>query len=131
MSAERGEGPIATVLLVDDEENILSSVRRVLRNERYRLIAATSGAMALELLEQHEIDLIVSDARMPGIDGATLLAQVQQRWPECLRILLTGYADITTTIKAINQGQIYRYISKPWDDDELRLIIRQALAFQF
>lgn len=131
MGAERDEGPIATVLLVDDEENILSSVRRVLRNERYRLIAATSGAMALELLEQHEVDLIVSDARMPGMDGATLLAQVQQRWPECLRILLTGYADITTTIKAINQGQIYRYISKPWDDDELRLIIRQALAFQF
>lgn len=131
MIAERDDGPIATVLLVDDEENILSSLRRVLRNERYLLLAANNGVAALELLEQHEVDLIVSDARMPGMDGATLLAQVQQRWPKCLRILLTGYADITTTVKAINEGQIYRYISKPWDDDELRLIIRQALAFQF
>lgn len=131
MIAERDDGAIATVLLVDDEENILSSLRRVLRNEHYLLLTANSGIAALELLEQHDVDLIVSDARMPGMDGATLLAKVQQCWPKCLRILLTGYADITTTVKAINEGQIYRYISKPWDDDELRLIIRQALAFQF
>jgi response regulator RpfG family c-di-GMP phosphodiesterase len=68
---------------------------------------------------------------MPGMDGATLLAEVKRRWPGCVRILLTGYADLTTTVKAINEGQVYRYISKPWDDDELRLIIRQALAFQY
>jgi len=121
----------ATLLLVDDEDNILSSLRRVLRNEPYRLLTAGSGEAALDLLEQQPVDLVISDARMPGMDGATLLAVVQQRWPQCLRMLLTGYADITTTIKAINEGQIYRYISKPWDDDELRLIIRQALAFQY
>lgn len=122
--------PIATLLLVDDEENILNSLRRVLRNQPYRLLTANGGDEALEIFEQQTIDLVISDARMPGMDGATLLARIQQRRPECLRILLTGYADISTTVKAINEGQIYRYISKPWDDDELRLIIGQALAFQ-
>ena len=121
---------LATLLLVDDEDNILNSLRRVLRNEPYHLLTTGSGEAALDLLEQQPVDLVISDARMPGMDGATLLSEVQQRWPQCLRILLTGYADITTTVKAINEGQIYRYISKPWDDDELRLIIRQALAFQ-
>jgi response regulator RpfG family c-di-GMP phosphodiesterase len=124
-----GREPL-TLLLVDDEENILNSLRRVLRGEPYKLLTAGCGDAALQQLEQAHVDLVISDARMPGMDGATLLAQVQQRWPNCLRILLTGYADLTTTVKAINEGQIYRYISKPWDDDELRLIIRQALAFQ-
>lgn len=120
----------ATLLLVDDEDNILKSLRRLLRNEPYEILTANDGEQALQLLSQQRIDLVISDARMPGMDGASLLAEVQQRWPECLRILLTGHAELSTTIKAINQGQIYRYISKPWDDDELRLIIRQALAFQ-
>ncbi|WP_152529094.1 HD domain-containing phosphohydrolase [Stutzerimonas azotifigens] len=123
-------GPVATLLLVDDEENILNSLRRVLRHEPYRLLLATSGEAALDVFEQQPVDLVISDARMPGMDGASLLATIQRRRPECLRILLTGYADIGTTVKAINEGQIYRYISKPWEDDELRLIIRQALAFQ-
>lgn len=121
----------ATLLLVDDEQNILNSLRRVLRNEPYTLLMATNGEQALDLMETQHIDLVVSDARMPGMDGAALLASIQKRWPGCLRILLTGYADISTTVRAINEGQIYRYVSKPWDDDELRLILRQALAFQF
>lgn len=128
MTASAGQ-PL-TLLLVDDEENILNSLRRVLRSEPYKLLTAGSGEAALKQLEAAHVDLVISDARMPGMDGATLLAKVQQRWPHSLRILLTGYADLTTTIKAINEGQIYRYISKPWDDDDLRLIIRQALAFQ-
>lgn len=128
MTAAPGEK--LTLLLVDDEENILNSLRRVLRSEPYQVLTAGSGEAALQQLESTHVDLVISDARMPGMDGATLLTQVQQRWPHCLRILLTGYADLTTTVKAINEGQIYRYISKPWDDDELRLIIRQALAFQ-
>ena len=121
---------IANVLLVDDEENILSSLRRVLRGEGYNVQIANGGEQALQILRSQPIDLVISDARMPGMDGATLLAEVQKHWPETMRILLTGYADISTTIRAINQGQIYRYISKPWDDDELRLTIRQALAYQ-
>lgn len=119
-----------TLLLVDDEENILNSLRRVLRGEPYELLLANGGEQALQLMQSQTVDLVISDARMPGMDGATLLTEIQSRWPGCMRILLTGYADLSTTIKAINQGQIYRYISKPWNDDELRLIIRQALNYQ-
>lgn len=120
----------ANVLLVDDEENILRSLQRVLRREPWNLTTATSGEEALALLANDKFDLIISDARMPGMDGPTLLSEIRNKYPNTIRILLTGYADITSTVKAINDGQIYRYISKPWDDDELRVTIRQALAFQ-
>lgn len=123
--------PNASLLLVDDEDNILRSLQRVLRKEPYELTTAPSGEAALALMEEHKFDLVISDARMPGMDGPTLLSEIKKKWPEAIRILLTGYADINSTIKAINEGQIYRYISKPWDDDELKLIIRQALAFQY
>lgn len=119
------------VLLVDDEENILRSLRRVLRLEPYELVTAESGDAALGVLESERVDLIISDARMPGMDGPTLLSNARRRWPWIVRILLTGYADMNSTIKAINDGRIYQYISKPWDDDELRTTIRQALAFQY
>ncbi|MBC3954377.1 response regulator [Pseudomonas sp. DOAB1067] len=119
-----------TVLLVDDEENILNSLRRVLRGKPYDLLLATSGDQALGLFELHHIDLIVSDARMPGMDGPTLLSEVYQRDPECMNILLTGYADMSMITKAINEGHIFRYISKPWNDDELRLTLEQALEMQ-
>jgi len=128
--SEPQQPTIATLLLVDDEENILKSLRRVLRGEPYSLLTADGGEQALRVLQEQRVDLVISDARMPGMDGASLLAEVQKRWPACMRILLTGYSDITMTTKAINQGQIYRYISKPWNDDELRVIIRQALALQ-
>ncbi|MBB5321065.1 HD domain-containing phosphohydrolase [Marinobacter oulmenensis] len=120
----------ARLLIVDDEENILRSLQRVLRREPWEVVCATSGQEALKDMAESHFDLVISDARMPGMDGPTLLAEIRRKYPWCIRILLTGYADITTTVSAINDGQIYRYISKPWDDDELRLIIRQALAFQ-
>ncbi|MDH4607925.1 HD domain-containing phosphohydrolase [Pseudomonas sp. BN102] len=119
-----------TLLLVDDEEYVISALRRVLRSEPYELLNASSGADALALLAEREVDLVVSDARMPGMDGPSLLAEVQQRRPGTLRILLTGATDLDTSIRAINQGQIYRYLSKPWNDDELRVTLRQALAHQ-
>jgi len=121
----------ARLLLVDDEKNVLRSLQRVLRPEPWELTTANSGEEALAAMAEQTFDLVISDARMPGMDGATLLAEIRRKDPACIRILLTGYADITSTIKAINDGQIYRHISKPWDDDELRLIIRQALAFQY
>ncbi|WP_322002649.1 HD domain-containing phosphohydrolase [Marinobacter alexandrii] len=122
--------PSAKLLLVDDEDNILRSLQRVLRKEPYELTTATSGDQAIGLMEEQGFDLVISDARMPGMDGPTLLATIKKKDPSCIRILLTGYADIDSTVKAINDGQIYRYISKPWNDNELRLIIRQALAFK-
>ncbi|WP_271408334.1 HD domain-containing phosphohydrolase [Pseudomonas sp. Q1-7] len=119
-----------TLLLVDDEEHILSALRRVLRGEPYELLTASGGSQALALLAANDIDLVVSDARMPGLDGPALLAEVQRRWPGTLRLLLTGATDLETSIRAINQGQIYRYLGKPWNDDELRVTLRQALAHQ-
>ncbi|QKV62741.1 response regulator [Pseudomonas sp. 43A] len=119
-----------TVLLVDDEESILNSLRRLLRGQPYDLLLATSGAQALEILAQQPVNLVVSDARMPGMDGASLLAHVRERYPATARIMLTGYADPAAIIKAINDGQIHRYISKPWNDEELQLILRQSLEHQ-
>jgi response regulator RpfG family c-di-GMP phosphodiesterase len=121
---------LARLLLVDDEPNILRSLQRVLRADSYEITTAESGDRAVELLEQSAFDLIVCDARMPGMDGATCLAHAHRLWPDSVRILLTGYADMGTTVKAINEGQIYRYMSKPWNDDELRLTLKQGLALQ-
>lgn len=118
------------VLLVDDEESILNSLRRLLRGQPYEVVLATSGAQALEIMATRPIDLVMSDARMPGMDGATLLAEVHRLYPATSRILLTGYADLTTIIKAINDGQIHRYISKPWNDEELQLVLQQTLEHQ-
>jgi response regulator RpfG family c-di-GMP phosphodiesterase len=119
------------VLLVDDEESILNSLRRLLRGQPYELLLATSGGQALEIMEQHSIDLVMTDARMPNMDGATLLARIHQLYPTTTRILLTGYADMPTIIKAINEGKIHRYISKPWSDEEMLLTLRQSLAHQY
>lgn len=119
------------LLLVDDEESILNSLRRLLRGQPYEVLLATSGAQALEIMAQRPVDLVMSDARMPSMDGATLLALVRQRYPDTLRIMLTGYADPSAIIKAINEGQIHRYISKPWHDEEMLLTLRQSLAYQY
>ncbi|MHC8345830.1 HD domain-containing phosphohydrolase [Pseudomonas sp. RT6P73] len=118
------------ILLVDDEESILNSLRRLLRGQPYEVLLATSGAQALQIMAKQPVDLVMSDARMPNMDGATLLAHIHQHHPGTLRILLTGYADPTMMVKAINDGQIYRYISKPWHDEELVLTLRQSLAYQ-
>lgn len=117
----------ATLLLVDDEPGILSSLRRLLRPSGYTIHTAESGKAGLAILEQQPVDLIISDMRMPEMDGARFLEQVRQRWPETTRILLTGYADVSSTIAAINRGEIYRYVAKPWDDNELTLLVRDAL----
>ncbi|MFA7941965.1 HD domain-containing phosphohydrolase [Pseudomonas brenneri] len=119
-----------TVLLVDDEESILNSLRRLLRGQPYEVLLAASAAQALEIMATQPVDLIMSDARMPVMDGATLLAETHRLYPATSRILLTGYADLTMIIKAINEGQIHRYISKPWNDEEMLLVLRQSLEHQ-
>ncbi|MBV4456878.1 response regulator [Pseudomonas sp. COR58] len=118
------------VLLVDDEEPILNSLRRLLRGQPYDVLLANSGARALEILAQQPVDLVMSDARMPNMDGATLLARIHEAYPSTVRIMLTGYADPSAIIKAINEGRIHRYISKPWNDEEMLLTLRQALEHQ-
>ncbi len=119
--------PVYTLLFVDDEANILSSLQRLFRPFGYRILTAESGAQGLEILAQESIDLVVSDMRMPEMNGAQFLEKVRQQWPETMRILLTGYAEIGSTIEAINKGQIYRYISKPWEDSDITLTIKLAL----
>lgn len=121
----------ATLLLVDDEPNVLRSLERCFSRSNYRILTAENGDRALSVLQHTAVDLILSDARMPGIDGASLLSTVRVRWPNCMRILLTGYPDVETMIKAINEGEIHRYIAKPWNDAELRVVIEQSLAFQY
>ena len=120
-------GTAPSILLVDDEASILSSLRRLLRPSGYTIHLAESGKAGLEVLEREHVDVVVSDMRMPEMDGAQFLEHVRNRWPGIVRLLLTGYADIGSTIDAINRGQIYRYISKPWDDNDLMLILRDAL----
>lgn len=121
---------VATLLCVDDEANILSSLKRLFRPHGYHVLTATSGEQGLAVLSEAEIDLVISDMRMPEMDGARFLEQVRQRWPDTMRILLTGYSDISSTIAAINRGEIYRYLSKPWVDDDVILLVKQALELR-
>jgi response regulator RpfG family c-di-GMP phosphodiesterase len=119
-----------TILCVDDEPNILSSLRRLFRTKGYQVLVAESGKAGLALLETESVDLVISDMRMPEMDGAKFLEQVRVRWPDTVRLLLTGYSDISSIIDAINRGEIYRYITKPWDDNDIVLIVRHALERQ-
>ncbi len=121
------EANTATLLFIDDEENILAALKRLFRPLGYKVLIAASGAEALALLEKEHVDLVISDMRMPQMSGAEVLEQMRKRWPEVVRILLTGYADLTSTIAAINRGEIFRYIAKPWDDNDIVLIVRDAL----
>lgn len=117
-----------TVLLVDDEENILRALQRLLMDEDFEVETATSGEAGLEKLRTLvNVGLIVSDQRMPGMNGAEFLGLSQEIAPFSQRILLTGYSDINATIDAINKGGASRYISKPWDDAELIASIRAAI----
>jgi response regulator RpfG family c-di-GMP phosphodiesterase len=125
MTTESADPPV--VLFVDDEPSILSSLRRLFRPQGYRVLLAEGGKAGLAFLEAEPVDLVVSDMRMPEMDGAELLERVRERWPAVGRILLTGYADIGSTVAAINRGQIHRYIAKPWDDRELIMCVQDAL----
>ena len=122
-----GTTPAPRLLLVDDEPNILQALKRLLRSCGYTLLSAESGAQGLELLRQQPVDLVLSDMRMPGLSGAQFLQQVRALWPDTVRIMLTGHADQASILEAVNKGEIYRYITKPWDDGELLLVLRRAL----
>jgi len=117
----------ATLLFIDDEANILAALKRLFRPLGYTILTAESGAEALALLEKESVDLMICDMRMPAMNGAEVLEQAHAKWPDMVRILLTGYADIDTTVAAINRGEIYRYIAKPWDDNDIVLTVRDAL----
>jgi len=116
-----------TILCVDDEQNILHSLKRLLRKEGYRLLTATSGAEGLKILKENDIHLVVSDQRMPEMSGTEFLAQVKENYPDIIRIVLTGYTEVDAITESINKGHIYKFILKPWNDQNLKLDIKQGL----
>lgn len=119
-----------SVLFVDDETNILSSLNRLFRPKNYLIFMASSGEDALLILDKHKIDVVVSDMRMPEMNGAEFLEQVKIKWPSTVRILLTGYTDMSAAIDAINKAGIYRYLSKPWEDNDIQLTVENAIEYK-
>ncbi len=114
------------LLLVDDEHNIQTAMRRALKQDGYNIYCAESGADALKMLEKHKINVIISDQRMPEMTGSELFNKVSHRFPETIRIVLSGYADFSAVTDAINQGAIYKFLTKPWDDSLLRWHVLEA-----
>ena len=120
------------ILCVDDERNVLKSLRRLFMDEdNYEIFVAESGADGLEVLEEEDdIRMVISDYRMPEMTGVEFLRQVYEKWPETMRIVLSGYADTAAVVEAINEGQIYKFIPKPWNDEELLSTISTSLEHQ-
>jgi DNA-binding NtrC family response regulator len=119
--------PEHTILVVDDEPSIRSALERTLRREKYRVFTAASGEEGLAVLKANSIDVAISDHLMPKMTGLEFLKLVRDRHPDVGRIILTGHADTEVAIKAINEGEIYRFLRKPWDDIELKVIVHLAL----
>src|SRR5262249_10854561 len=126
-----GETTMATtkhpILVVDDEAEILYSLRALLRRD-FDLHTAQSAYEAMQVLQRQPVHVIMTDQRMPGMTGVELLAQIREQHPDAIRMIFTGYADIKAVIDAINEGNIYRYLTKPWDPDELVTVLQQACA---
>jgi two-component system probable response regulator PhcQ len=120
---------IPKILIVDDEENILFAIKRIFRREKYEILTATSAEEGLKIIEQQDVDLVISDLKMPVINGVEFLAMVKENKPDALRIMLTGHADLKSVIEAIEKGEVYRFLLKPWDDEELKVTIKRALEF--
>lgn len=119
-----------TLLFVDDEESILSSLARLFRREDYNILTALSGRKGLEIIKEQNISLVVSDHMMPNMTGVDFLAEVKEISPDTIRIILTGYADLDATMDAINRGEVYRFITKPWNDKELSATVSQSLDYR-
>jgi two-component system response regulator HupR/HoxA len=117
-----------TVLFVDDEINILSSIRRATMDEAFECVCANSGQEALEVLEKRAVSVIVTDMRMPGMDGLTLLKAVREKYPKTVRIVLSGYTQVSQLLATVNHGDIFQFIPKPWKmEEELLVVVRQAI----
>jgi response regulator RpfG family c-di-GMP phosphodiesterase len=114
------------ILCVDDEKNLLTSLKRLLRKEDYKVHAAESGPEGLELLMEHPVQVVLTDQRMPGMTGVEFLQKVKDMYPDTIRVVLSGYADAYMIVESINEGEVYRFLGKPWNDDELKAVIRQC-----
>lgn len=117
----------ARILIVDDEEFVLNALERSLRLDGHEVIKCQDPFQAIEVLKEREVDVIISDHLMPQMKGLDLLREARTLRPEAIRILLTGHADLQLALRAINEGQVYRFFTKPWDDETLRLDVRLAV----
>jgi DNA-binding NtrC family response regulator len=124
-ASEEG-GTTRTLLLVDDEPNVLSSLKRLFRRDGYHILSTCSAREGLEMLATNAVQVVISDQRMPEMSGTEFLSRVKQLHPKSMRLVLSGYTDLNTVTQAINEGAIYKFLTKPWNDDEIREIVRQA-----
>jgi len=122
------EVTVRRILIVDDEEHVCSALRRSLKGSNYEIHTSTDPREALELLKVYKFDLVLSDQLMPHMSGLQFLKLVRDRHPDCIRMMLTGHSDMQTAIDAINHGDIYRFLTKPWDNTELKVTLH--LAFE-
>lgn len=120
------QAEMRTLLLLDDEENVLRALARVLRRDGYKVLMATRAQDAFALLAKHDVQVIISDQRMPEMSGTEFLSRVKKMYPDTVRIVLSGYTDLKSVTDAINEGAIYRFLTKPWDDEQLRQVVAQA-----
>lgn len=121
------ENEIISILVVDDEPYILEIIKRLINDEHYELLTAASGREGLSLMCTYPIKIVISDYRMPEMNGVEFLSEVCRLWPDTIRIVLSGYADSQAVIAAVNEGQIYKFIAKPWNNEEMRLTIKNAV----
>jgi EAL domain-containing protein (putative c-di-GMP-specific phosphodiesterase class I)/ActR/RegA family two-component response regulator len=124
------EGDRKTLLIVDDETGIRDALRRVLRRDGYEIFSVGSAREGFDILASHEVQVILSDQRMPEMNGTEFLARVRGLYPDTIRIVLSGYSDLESVVDAVNRGAIYRFLTKPWDDDQLREHVREAFRHQ-
>lgn len=117
----------AFVLIVDDEEYVRKAFSRALRGKPYNVLEAGEAKSALKILQSQPVDIIICDYRMPKVDGLTLLRMVKERFPDVIRIMLTGAGDMDTAIRATNDAEVYRFFTKPWDRDDLLYALSQAV----
>lgn len=120
------EKPQRRLLLVDDEANILSALKRLLRQDRYDIVTANNGLEALQALKNGVVDVIVTDQRMPGMTGVEFLRLAKESYPDTIRIVLSGYTELQSVTDAVNEGAVYKFLTKPWDDIQLRGHIAEA-----
>lgn len=119
--------PSNRILIVDDEEHVLKALKRALMDEDYEIVSTTSPVHALELVRRRPFKVIICDERMPNMFGSELLARISLRQPEIVKMLLTGYASVEAAIRAVNQGEIFRFLVKPWNDFELKMSLRAGI----
>ena len=121
-------GERKTLLIIDDEASILSALKRLLRREDYEILTADNAGAGFDLLATHKVQVVVSDQRMPEMNGTEFLSRVKDLYPETVRIVLSGYTDLESITSAVNRGAIYKFFTKPWDDETMRDNIRDAFA---